>query len=226
MKRPEQLQKALPTWCQIKEYDQIIIVNWGMHDDVLSIAGATGDDRIIVLQVPDQRYFDSGKTRNIAIRHASGHYIQTIDCDFTTDAMNFLDVINPSSTRLFYLREPVTQHDRSMEYGGGNCIMPKKAWEEVNGYVEGLPAWGTEDGNFYKKLERKGYRKIKNLAGLGRIVHANSLRRANFPFTGGREEGLLENDNYLKRIDSWTQAHPRIRCSVYSKGIIYENQYV
>jgi glycosyltransferase involved in cell wall biosynthesis len=226
MKRSEQLREALPSWCRIKEYDQIIIVNWGMHDDVLPMVNAAGDDRITVLQVPDQRYFDSGKTRNVGIRYASGYFIQTIDCDFTTDTGDFLQVIDTSNTKRFYLREPVTPHDRSLKWGGGNCIMPKKAWEEVNGYVEGLPAWGTEDGDFYKKLESRGYRGSKNLKGLGRIVHDDYLRRTNFPFTGSREDGLIGNDAYMKKVDSWTQTHSPVACDIYAKGIVHKNQYI
>lgn len=223
MDRMKELMQALPTWVAIPELDEIIIVNWDRRDPVIPYVKTLNDRRVIVLDVPGRRHFDSGKTRNVGIRFATGELIFTMDGDFTTDDRSFLDVLGNDC---FHLRQPVTDHDRSTRFGGGTCIMPKELWSGVNGYVEGFPAWGTEDGEFYNRLLRFGYTYKRDLRGIGRINHGNTVRYKNFEWTGDREEGLRKNDEYLRTINPLTQPHDAVFCDIFNDGVLYQGRYI
>jgi len=213
MDRMDMLAKCFPSWLKIRGATEIVVVNWGMKDDVYGYVKNFNDTRVVVIDVPEVKYFDSGKTRNLGVRCSMEEWVFTIDCDCACkesifDGFNFIpfdgfNFINNS----FFLKKEEPEHD-------GNCLFKRYDWKRANGYFEGLPAWGRDDRDFYRKLREIGVKSYNILCGIEKYDHDHNSRVCNFPFKGEQLEGLKINDAMLKEVDSFKQVHEKIFCHI------------
>jgi predicted glycosyltransferase involved in capsule biosynthesis len=219
MDRLSFLEQALPTWCALSEIDEIIIVDWGMKEDLQSLIKGVNDDRICVLHVPNKIHFDAGAAHNLGIRYANEGYVFVIDCDIIVNKSPFL-LIDINSNNKFYNINDV----KSL---AGTCIFKKYMWEKVNGYVEGLLGWGGEDDNFYDRLIKKEFQKV-NISSdyLTHIHHDDKLRIKNMVLKGSPKETANMNEERLKTLNVQTQIHSKYLCHIVNKNSILKNQLI
>jgi len=78
--RNEALKVSLRSWLNYKEISEYIIVDWS-SDDTLEFL-TSWDDRIKIIRVNDQKYFNQPQPLNLAISQATGEYILKVDCDY------------------------------------------------------------------------------------------------------------------------------------------------
>ena len=82
--RNEPLKIALNSWLLKKEITEIIIVDWSSDQSLEHLTRL--DDRIKIIRVDNQKYFNQPQPLNLGISQATGEYILKVDCDY---------VINP-----------------------------------------------------------------------------------------------------------------------------------
>jgi predicted glycosyltransferase involved in capsule biosynthesis len=173
MDRLSFLQKVLPSWLK-QPYSEIIIIDWSSKtDNVLSIFETHADPRITVLKVNNQDYFINGAAWNVVVSYAAGPFINCVDCDIVLPD-NFLNNIKLNQDCLYALSE--------LEVGTyGTCIFSKNMWKQVDGYLECLDTWGTEDMDFYDRIRKAGFKHIKRPnCTLRHIEHDDKIRFKNY----------------------------------------------
>ena len=195
MDRVQELTEALPTWVAVPEIDEIVIVNWGVTDDLTPLAT---DSRITIINVPDQEYFDPGAAWNVGCRYADdADFLALLDCDIKIfqSAINKVDVI---SSDTFY-----RPHITNMGTIGGSSIIPTKAFIDANGFKEKFTRYGFEDQNFYNRLlfdvkykEKKCFMSTDML----HIDHLRELCTRHLPPTASApaEMQILDNCTVIK----------------------------
>lgn len=173
MNRLDHLQQSLPTWIQIPDIKEILIVDWNSSQDLKSLLNI--DSRIKIIRVDDQKYFNRGAAWNTGIKHVQTDFVFCVDCDvlilrplmFSVLKLNMLN-------KAFYKVE----HDFSSLYG--TCIFRKIDWKTIGGYIENTPTWGSEDYYFYQGLKKSGLREIFLKGSLfHHIEHDNRMRFEN-----------------------------------------------
>jgi hypothetical protein len=185
------LEKSLPSWCLIKEIDKIVIVDWGMKEDVLHLLKI--DDRITLIRVSDQKYFETGATRNVGVKFSNSDYIFMIDCDTLLEKNPFELVKDDNSFFVF----------KQQKWETGTCLFPKHMWKSVNGYLEGVPSWGDEDVNFYERAIKNGYKKVVLIDFIKHQEHPNKLRLQNLLDKGDLKDlnkAILVNRKFMSEI--------------------------
>jgi predicted glycosyltransferase involved in capsule biosynthesis len=220
MNRLSDLEQTLPMYCKIQEVDKIIIVDWGMRENLMPLVTKMKDDRIVIIQVPDQQYFLMGNSRNIGVRYADDGYILMIDCDIKLYKSLFCFV---NGSNQFYTKIV----DKSMGLGG-TCIFERSMWEKVNGYVEDLPGWGWDDDDFYRRLQRKGIRRILCFTPefITHIDHGDQIRIMNMESNLKPIESSRNNEKILSTINAQTQQHKKYLCNIINKNYILLDQLV
>jgi GR25 family glycosyltransferase involved in LPS biosynthesis len=78
--RNQPLQIALTSWLLRPEITEIIIVDWSSDESLASLTKL--DERIKVITVPNQKYFNQPQPLNLAASIATGDYILKVDCDY------------------------------------------------------------------------------------------------------------------------------------------------
>jgi glycosyltransferase involved in cell wall biosynthesis len=186
MDRLSFLQKALPSWLK-QPYSEIIIIDWSSKiDNVLSIFENYTDSRITVLRVKYQDYFINGAAWNVVVSYASGPFINCVDCDIILPN-NFLNDVKLNQNCLYALG--------GLQIGTyGTCIFSKNMWEQVNGYLECLDTWGTEDMDFYDRIRQAGFKHIT---------------RVNWPVTHIEHDDKVRFKSYKSGLTSVEESNAR-----------------
>jgi predicted glycosyltransferase involved in capsule biosynthesis len=187
MERKAFLQRTIPTWINLP-IKEILIVDWGMKENLSDLLKI--DDRISIIQVPDQQYFDAGAAINTGVRHVTTEYVFHVDSDIMiqnslclanifNQKFDYTRIRNPQSTSDGFFRMP-------MESYNGTCLFKKQVWETVGGYIETLKGWGWEDNDFYNLIKQKNFQIsfLLNLGDFQHIDHSPRLRYKNFPLKG------------------------------------------
>jgi glycosyltransferase involved in cell wall biosynthesis len=160
MDRLSFIKQTLPTWLKFPYYE-IIIVDWSSNEDILPLVKECHDQRVIVLKVKNQKYFDPGAAWNVGINYASGDFINCIDCDILINPVYYpVYFINQLKQNCLYLNELIDKNCTPLEWSQGlygTNIFSKNMWDKVNGYIEGLESWGEEDVDFYRRLVKEGF---------------------------------------------------------------------
>ena len=218
------LRQTLPAYCRVIEFDKIIIVDWGMTEDLVPLMLQINDQRINILQVPNKTCFVEGNTRNLGIRYADPGYILMIDCDIMLYKSPFC-LIDVSSTNKFYVKDKERNPYNGHRGLGGTCILEKHMWETVNGYIEELPSWGQDDDDFYRRLEARKMKKVCCLSAkfITHIPHDNDLRIKNMKV---KQISVEKNIQVLNSINAQTQAHSKYLCNVVSLSQALMNQLI
>ena len=93
--RDESLKVSLSSWILKEEITEIIIVDWS-SDNSLSYL-SEWDDRIKIITVQNQKYFNQPQPLNLAASIAKGDYILKVDTDYLFNPYyNFFDNYFPS----------------------------------------------------------------------------------------------------------------------------------
>lgn len=217
MNRKSFLEKTLPTWAAMKCFEQIIIVDWGMKEDLKSLFI---DPRIVMLQVPEVDKYDMGKSMNLGIRHCKSDYVLLIDADV---------LINEKSIALTKLLFKLMNGDfpagsfvvqaRNYTSLTGTCVYEVEALKKHGGYAEGLPTRGFEEIEFRNRASQKGGTiSFDIFPGMFfHIDHDDKIRFENFEL---KDFDIISADQHnqkaVKSIDFSKQSQP-IKCNVVTK---------
>jgi GR25 family glycosyltransferase involved in LPS biosynthesis len=78
--RNSALNVSLNSWLNHKEITEIIIVDWSSDESLEHLISL--DERIKIIRVQNQKYFNQPQPLNLAVSVAKGDYILKVDCDY------------------------------------------------------------------------------------------------------------------------------------------------
>jgi len=217
MNRKLMLEQSIKTWIKIKEISEIIIVDWGAREDLSDLLAL--DDRIVILQCLHQKFFEMGRTRNVGVRFCKSDFVFMVDADvYFHDNNSVGKIIDKVVNGKLRDKVFITCGNDSC---GGTSIIEKSAIDLVNGFVEGLPHWGQDDQDLYKRLCKSGYcRIIITGSDFLHIEHDDKLRFQNFKISDEKplDELSASNKVRLARIDHEKRQCVPIKCNVIRKS--------
>lgn len=92
--RYDALRVSLASWLAFDEIKEIIIVDWSSDNPITDLLDL--DDRIKIIEVPNQKYFNQPQPLNLALSQATGDYILKVDSDYIINPYyNFFDKYTP-----------------------------------------------------------------------------------------------------------------------------------
>lgn len=203
MGRKALLEQALATWTPLAAIDRIVIVDWGMTEDLLPLAGL--DPRIVLVRVPGKSAFDPGAAQNIGAAAAATDLLFFLDADVKLPA-KVLDAVDAENAQKFYRAK--SPHDGGLT---GSCIMTAAQFKAVGGYRERIDYYGLEDGEIFNRLKRRKFEASATLAGMIHISHAPELRTKNF---SNKMRGALALGMAASRMVSTPRTHAPQQCTV------------
>lgn len=109
MCRKSFLDQTLPTWIKLKEPQEIIIVDWGMTEDLTDLLLL--DPRITILQIPNRQFFNAGASLNIGVDYAGSDIIFHIDSDIKITLFG-LSRISETFSKNFFNADMIQTRDR------------------------------------------------------------------------------------------------------------------
>jgi hypothetical protein len=220
MNRLDYLSLSLPTWVALKEIDQIIIVDWNSEESAVPLIDGINDDRISIVRVPNQQYWDPGRAHNVGVRNCDTELIFIVDCDVKINYPCF-GSIKPAPHREFYIRTDKWRGEPYKLRGlSGTCVFQKSMWSEINGYAEEKSSYGLEDLDFYKQAGGAGYRCVKCLTAneLTHISHGYDIRQNHYKHKHNEfGEAIRESEIELSCINK-NRHMQNVDGLIYNKG--------
>ncbi|MDR9402910.1 MAG: tetratricopeptide repeat protein, partial [Halothece sp. Uz-M2-17] len=202
MNRNDNLTKAVETWIQCQEINQIIIVDWASRTPVIDSLKHINDSRIRVLRTDEPKRWILCPAFNMGLEQVEFDKILKLDADvcLTTDFFQKHD-LNKNS--FFSGSWKYAKNDNEKRLNGSFF-----AWSEdifrVGGYNEVIDTYGFDDSDLYNRLSK--FRKQKYFETTS-IYHLKQK-------SSSRIENTNLNDN-LKKIDA----------SIYTELEIKKNKY-
>ena len=220
MNRLDYLSQSLLTWVQLKEIDQIVIVDWSSEESAVPLIDEINDDRISIVRVPNQPYWDPGRAHNVGVRNCDTQLIFIIDCDVKINHPCFKH-IKELPNREFYIRTDKWRGEPYKLRGlSGTCIFQKSMWSEINGYAEEKSSYGLEDLDFYQQADAAGYKRIKCLSAheLTHISHGYDIRQTHYKHKYDNfGEAVKESETELSFINK-NRHMQNVDGLIYNKG--------
>ena len=210
--RIDALRVSLNSWVAHKEITEIIIVDWSSDEPIDFLLNY--DDRIKIIRVPDQTYFNQPQPLNLALSMASGDKILKVDCDYIINPYyNFFEkyLIDENSFVCGNFAKSVSEdkfkHERNImpdeelidyvnsysplyKYLIGLLYITKDNLLKIGGYNEKLGQYyAYEDDEIFKRLNLFGLTEVRidydNT--LIHIAHPDKKRTENFYGVGNNE---------------------------------------
>lgn len=193
--RGKALKISVSSWIQSKEVDEIILVDWNSDDPIDDLTFL--DERIKVITVKNEPYFNQPQPLNLAASISTGDYILKLDSDTVINPYyNFFDFhkvdkncfitgIVESNLNLFH-REIVKKRKKSpfLEPLWGTLFLTRENYFKVGGYNENMDEYAAwEDNEIVERLILYGlnHKKIDlKLNTLFSLPHSSKKRVENF----------------------------------------------
>lgn len=176
MNRSENLLKAIPTWLQCPEINQIIIVDWGSKTSVRDEIAAAGikDSRILVARVNNQPRWILSYAFNFGFRIAGYDKILKTDADIQISSQFFQQ--NPLRPGTFLSGDWRTAA-KGQEHINGFFYVRRDDLLSIKGFNEHITTYGWDDDDIYFRLEQHGFNRIRIKAdGVYHIPHDDAQR--------------------------------------------------
>lgn len=176
MNRTENLLKALPTWLDTPEINQIIIVDWSSNKPIKDEIKACGfnDPRILIARVNDQSRWILSYAFNLGFRLASYDKILKTDADIKIGSDFFA---NNSLPKNAFLSGDWRTAEKGQEHINGFFLVRRDDLFAANGFNEYITTYGWDDDDIYFRLEQLGINRVRiNTSGVFHIPHPDSLR--------------------------------------------------
>lgn len=201
--RYEALKVSLISWLNFDEIKEIIIVDWNSSKSIRDLTNI--DERIKIVQVSNEDYFNQPQPLNLASRLASKKFLLKMDTDYILNPYyNFFDFYPVGETNFVY--GPSNIEDKNIEsnpyfkYLRGLLYIETKFFNKVGGYNENLGkyyAW--EDDELVSRLHMYGL-KSKSIDYNHKVFHIPHPDKKRFEnFEGDKEyekEILKEMSKY------------------------------
>ena len=128
-----------------------------------------------VARVRDVTHFNLAAARNFGARAATTPWLCFIDADVLPAADFRGQLAALGDAAAFYTALPAT---RGLS---GTVLCTRAAFERVGGYDEVMTGWGSEDTDFYLRLQMAGWHRASfDAAGLHAVTHADDLRTRHY----------------------------------------------
>lgn len=187
--RTQALYASIGTWLLKKEVHEVIIVDWSSDNPIFEITNL--DDRVKVIRVDNEKYFNMPQPLNLAASIATGDAILTMGTDYffnPYDDYNFFERYSIDDTSfvcgLFdYQSDPHTLYGPLFYYLRGLMYVSRKNFLESGGYREtNSKYYGNEDDELIDRLEKSGLEKKMIDQGwtIFHLPHTDKKRIENF----------------------------------------------
>lgn len=168
MNRTENLLRALPSWLQHDEAQEVVIVDWSSTEPVVDALRREGldDARLKVVRMNDQPRWILSYAYNIGFRCASCEEILKADADI---------VLSPDFFRRNGLRKgsfiagDYRKVEPGQEYINGFFYVHREHIMAVKGFNEYIITYGWDDDELYGRLEANGLERV--CVDIGTISH-------------------------------------------------------
>lgn len=217
MNRKSFLKQALPTWVKFP-IDKIVIVDWGMKEDLSDLLI---DDRVTIIQVPGVDKYDMGIPNNIAARYLDTDYLFCVDADvmFNEHSAALRLFLEKVKTGCF---PPVAyaRQVRSFCPLSGTALYERETYHKANGFYEGLPCRGMDELDMFFRLTNKVGAKGWSLFYPGMFIHIdhdNTSRVENFKEVKSIQESDKTNAAILHKADPMAQKHEQWKCNIVTR---------
>jgi len=178
--RYNSLKLSLNSWLMFDAIKEVIIVDWSSDDsidDLLSL-----DERVRIIRVNGQKYFNLSQPLNLAASFVTGDYILKMDCDYLINPyFNFLEdyVVDENSflsgnptykspefmedglskvdfTGMEYtdIADYVNTYSHYYKYLKGLLFVSTKNFQKIGGFNEDIQSYGWDDGEIIVRLEK------------------------------------------------------------------------
>lgn len=213
------LQDSVANWLMFDQFDEIIITDWSSAQPVKNMLNKFKDERIKVLRVDGQKFFNLCIARNIALEYCKNDWIVATDSDVTF-ARGFFDSFLPSKFIIY-------RGGKANEKGTtGTVFMHKFVVTVTCGYNELMWGYGGDDDDFYRRIRKFEEFKIYPFLA-GALYHRNHSDSERLEFKKGKHGTL--RDSYWRenrQLPQWNCASLRhlITYEVYqylkTKGVV------
>lgn len=172
MGRLAHLRESLPRLATFAPA-RIVVVDWTCPERAGDWVDATHPGCTVV-RVRDRSRFNLAGARNAGAAAVTTTWICFIDVDVLA-APGLKDLLPMLADDAYYVAEPSTTSLR------GTVLSPRAAFERTGGYDEVIAGWGSEDTDFYRRLELAGYaRRGFDAALLAALPHEDALRTRHY----------------------------------------------
>jgi glycosyltransferase involved in cell wall biosynthesis len=176
MNRNENLVKAIPSWLECDEIQEIIIVDWSSTEHVSEYLLSRGfdDNRIKVIRVEDQSRWILSYAFNIGFRMASYDTILKTDADIIVYPEFFQR--NRLSSSIF-ISGDWRIAPKGQEHINGFFYIYRENLMRIKGFNEYITTYGWDDDDIYHRLEASGTKRTHvDIETIYHIPHDDALR--------------------------------------------------
>jgi len=166
--RDEPLKTAIHSWLAHEEVVEIIITDWSSRKSLNYLTKIS--DKIKIITVKGEEYFNMQQPLNLALSVATGDYILKMDTDYilnTYPEFNFFNAVNLGDDSYFcgdYITEDV--NDRSVadshyvKYLRGVLYVKREHLLKIGGYNDNFgDYYGNDDGEVNQRLSLLGLKR-------------------------------------------------------------------
>lgn len=155
--RTETFQEALKTWIVQEFIDEIIIVDWGSDESIISLINNYQNGKILLAVVPDQPKWILSHAYNLAARLTTKDKILKIDADVKI-LPGFFEK-HPLEIGSFYSGNWRTARDENEQRLNGTLYIKREDFFSVNGFNEFIKSYGWDDTDLYQRLVNEGLKR-------------------------------------------------------------------
>ena len=176
MNREKFLEEALESWVDIKEVNEIIIVDWSSDKSLVPLVNKFQSEKIFLAIVTGQDKFMLSCAYNLAARLTTKTKIFKVDCDIKI-SNNFFEKHILSPGTFFSGNWEKARNDNEMHLNG-NVFLYREDYFKINGFNEYLRTYGWDDSDLYLRLQSVGLEK-KDID-INTLVHMQHESRTQF----------------------------------------------
>lgn len=192
-KRLAHLKKTFPNVLRQSHRDlDIIVVDYMCPQGTSNYIERVKDYRVQLVKAKvGADDWNLSASRNLGYRYAKGEVLLFIDADSIIDKRFISDCLSKLKEGSFLCGNQQIPYQAC-----GCCMVYKSDFEKVKGYNEVVEGWGSEDFNFYNRLEAIGLKNEKfNYSYIKNIPHSDSIRNE---YHGKRDRMATNHDNYTR----------------------------
>lgn len=176
MNREEFLIESLASWIRFP-FKKIVIVDWSSNTPISKVLKDKGidDDRIHVVRIDDQKFYEHSLARNEKMKHTDG-WVLSIDSDVVLSPIFGSTLHFGKDKKVIYMNS-ISRADKALH---GTSIFHKDEYDSVGGCNSDIHGWGTEDTTLYSKMIDNGCKKRDmRTRTMYHIPHDDYLRTVN-----------------------------------------------
>jgi glycosyltransferase involved in cell wall biosynthesis len=207
MNREDTLKVTLASWLKFKEVGEIVIVDWCSTNNLEWAIDL--DDRIKLIRVNNQPYFNIAKAYNLAIDNSTKDYVLKMDVDYLLNPYyNFFELHPRPEEECYYTGnwatsdgDPIFKHLHGLIYAKRSGLI------EAEGYNENFEGYGWDDDDLYGVMTSMGKKRIdiNHDYSIMHIVHGEKVRTENYKDkrtrSSARQNKRLKTS--IRRIIKW-----------------------